>query len=322
MRLYLIALCCLCTNTTHGSLLVGNYLHGRISRFDDNTGASQGVFAGTGEGVTIPEGMTLGPDGSIFVVMDDFSSAPETVTRFTQTGQPLGVFSTLGNGTHANDLTFGPDGNLYVSFATAGFVRRYSGINGAFIDNFTVGGGLSTGAGLTFGPDGNLYVSSYETGSVKRYDGLTGQYIGDFASGGGLSGPTGLEFGPDGSLFVSSRDTDEVKRYDAITGAFLENFAQGNGLDSPEHLAFGPDGNLYVASFNTNQVKRFDGTTGAFIDDFVPAAGPAYPVGLLFIPSNVPEPSTATLVAFCVAALLPRLVLHPPASRKMRWRRP
>jgi sugar lactone lactonase YvrE len=312
MRVLLIAFCSLgVASTARASLLVSNYLGTSIRRYDHSTGAAQGNFADASEGVRGPEGMSIGPDGNVYIVMGEVGNSPEVIRRFTPAGVPLGVFATLGNSTFANRLTFGPDGNLYVSFATAPYVRRYNGTTGEFIGSFAQGGELSIGAGLVFGIDSNLYVSSHDTESVKRYDGATGQYLGNFATG--IVKPTGLAFGPTGDLYVGSRDMDEVMRFDAATGAFLGSFGAGSGLDAPDDLAFGPDGHLYVTSANTRQIKRYHGLNGTFIDNFV-ASTQILPTALLFIPQNVPEPSA---VASMLLALI--CLKSCPASRSALW---
>ena len=182
------------------------------------------------------------------------------------TGEFIDAFVDSGPSYFPTGLTFGPDGNLYVTDPGLDSIVRFDGKTGAFIDVFASGGKLSFPLYLVFGPDGNLYVDSRD--EVLRYDGTTGDFIDVFASGGGLDGLTGLIFGPDGNLYVSSSGTDNVLRYDGTTGDFIDVFASGGGLDGPRGLVFGPDGNLYLISRGTGNVLRYDGTTGDFIDVF------------------------------------------------------
>ncbi|XGV97425.1 MAG: PEP-CTERM sorting domain-containing protein [Leptolyngbya sp. BL-A-14] len=145
------------------------------------------------------------------------------------TGTFQGNFVTPGLGglRAPDDLTIGPDGNVYVS----------SGGN----------------SGL------NLFDPTYpQDSAVLRYS-PTGSFLGVAASGSGLTRPYGNAFGPDGSLYVSSFRTNEILRYNPITGAFLGVFASDNnggfgslnGLNGPNGLLFGPDGSLYVTTEGT-----------------------------------------------------------------------
>ncbi|MEZ6095178.1 MAG: hypothetical protein R3C03_13270 [Pirellulaceae bacterium] len=107
----------------------------------------------------------------------------------------------MGSISGAEDLTFGPDGNIYVG-STSG-VMRVNATTGAittFIANGT--GGLSLAAGLEFGPDGNLYVGDQNGNAIRRYDGTTGAYIDNYATG--INGPAYLEFTADHRVTITN----------------------------------------------------------------------------------------------------------------------
>lgn len=224
-----------------GNLYVGDWaggfqdrLGGRILRFDGTTGAFLDEFVATGSGgIVHPFGMAFAPrpgDPSkldLYVCNVGDKEHSGNVLRYDgSTGSFLGVFvdSHSGNLGLPNSLTFGPDGNLYVS-SNAAFdsggpdaVLCYQGPGGptpgAFLGMFVSpgSGGLESPTGILFGPDGNgdgwedLYVSNSRLtgvgsdqgtlGTVKRYDGVTGAFIDTFVPirSGGLSSPSGLFF--------------------------------------------------------------------------------------------------------------------------------
>lgn len=159
-------------------------------------------------------------------------------------------------------MTYGPDGNLYVSSSATHSITRYLGQTGQFIDTFVSSGsgGLDRGYDMTFGPDGNLYVAERSKG-ILRYSGATGAFLGAWGTSGSgrLSTAHGVTFGPDGKMYVS--DDRIVRRYDA-TGTYLDDFIGGlPGLEGAGRLRFGPDGNLWVP-LNVG-ITRYNGITGA-----------------------------------------------------------
>lgn len=191
------------------------------------------------------------------------------------TGAFAGAFVTTGSGglSSPTGMTFGPDGNLYVTSSSTQSILRYDGVSGDFIDVFvpTGSGGLSAPTGLTFGPDGNLYVGdSAPINDVKRYHGTTGAFIDIFAGGASAGGSVQVvSFGPDGNLYVA--DQLHVVKYAGSSGAFIDYVASnGNGLGSPVSLAFGADGNMYVVGYQSSRVDRFS-LSGTFLGTFVAA---------------------------------------------------
>jgi sugar lactone lactonase YvrE len=156
-------------------------------------------------------------EGNTIVLVDESS------------GSVLGNFTTPGAGglRSPDDLTFGPDGNLYVSMGGSNSIPLIDALypqdsavlrfapNGQFLGVAAFGNGLTRPYGNAFGPDGNLYVASFRSNQILRFNGTTGEFLDVFASdlnGGfgtenGLNGPNGLLFTPDGSLLVTTEGT-------------------------------------------------------------------------------------------------------------------
>lgn len=238
--------------------------------------------------------------GGDLLVLDRVASG--SVLRFdSTTGAFLDIFVPKGSGglSYPNDITVGPDGNLYISQTpgadyTSATVLRYSGTTGAFMDVFVQpnSGNVNQAAAIRFGPDGNLYVADFNDGicctaTVKRFNGTTGAFIDVFTSGYGMVHPSGMTFGPDGNLYVG--DELNIVRFNGTTGAFIDVFvpAGTDGLPVPPcgpsgDIVFGSDKNLYAAAPYCNTVVRYNGTTGAFMDFFVPSG-----TGVLSSPSGL-----------------------------------
>ena len=229
-----------------------------VVRYDGVTGEFIDVFT-SGVGVVGLSGMDSGPDGHLYVTHGSYVERYDGIT-----GAHIDTFvsarEVLDEAWH---LTFGPDGNLYVSSNELDLVARFDGTSGEFIDVFALDGGLSRPTGLVFGPDDNLYVASGLSYKVLRYNGTTGEFIDVFAGGPEMFEPVGLDFGPDGHLYVCNGIPPNILRYHGTTGVLAGVFASGP-LYWPYDLTFGPDGNLYVADRRsgyppTGAVARFEG---------------------------------------------------------------
>jgi sugar lactone lactonase YvrE len=179
----------------------------------------------------------------------------DSITIFDEiTGTFQGNFTTPGLGglRDPDALTFGPDGNLYVSsggssslnifdslYPTDSAVLRFSPA-GEFLGVAASGNGLARPYGNAFGPDGNLYVSSFRSNQILRFDGKTGQFLDVFASDNNsglgslnsLNGPNGLLFGPDGSLYVTTQGSANT-----ALGGLTFNFNSQVLRYSPEQVA-------------------------------------------------------------------------------------
>ena len=310
-------------------LLVSSSGTGDIKQFNASNGTPLGVFA-SGGGLLVPQGITIGPDGNVFVA-DAHSLAVyrydgTTGASLPSPGNTGAIFVSPGSGGMVQPLgvAFGPDNNLYVTDrgtadGTTGAVRRYGGTTGAPVGTglFANGNGLGVPSSLVFGPDGHLYVSN-DTGntsnSILRFNGATGVPLPSLGNtgaffvspgAGGLVRPQGLVFGPDGNLYVGGQSNrfaafpliPQVLRFNGTTGTFIDAFATANLLN-PIGVAFGPDGNLYVGDASAG-VLRFNGTNGNFIDYFAPIGTVNFVTYLTFklnaSPSLVVFPPTLSL---------------------------
>ena len=233
--------------------------------------------------------LAAGQPATAAVVLVGNTNGNNVVLVNTDTGRIVRDFIAAGSGglISPDDLTYGPDGNLYVSSGTktGGAILRYDGRTGAFIDEFATSDSLRRPYGAAFGPDGLLYVSSFRSDEILTYNATTGAFAGVFASGdgtaNGLNGPNDLLFGPDGTLYVTTQGSvadangdvsftqkSQILKYDIATGTgtvFVDQPAPwptSFGFVSYLGLAFGPDGNLYSTDF-ANGIRAYDLATGS-----------------------------------------------------------
>ena len=106
--------------STAQSLLVTNGGGNSVLSYQTSPPASQGAFITPASLAMLnPRGMTIGPDGNLYVVGTDLAD-PNTghVHRFNgQTGAFIEGVANSGAGIY--DLTWGPDTRLYVTSATS-----------------------------------------------------------------------------------------------------------------------------------------------------------------------------------------------------------
>jgi DNA-binding beta-propeller fold protein YncE len=276
--------------------LTNDQAGGRLLEYDGATGQFEGLIAN----VSTPRGITVGPNGNLFVASESENRVLEYA--FDNGLQPTTFVAANSGGLRSpHGLTFGPDGNLYVtSFRQELNVYRFDGTTGAFVDIFA-SYPLEPGwaRDIVFGPDGNLYVSTLFLG-VFRFDGNSGEPLGSFAFVDALGPIAGITFGSDGALYAAASETDAIVRFDGETGELIDTFvaAGAGGLNAPHGIGFGPDGNLYVASAFSDAILRYDGNNGAFLDKF---ASESLDVPLFFV--FVPEPNCLLLFVLGVCAI-------------------
>ena len=172
------------------------------------------------------------------------------VLRFDWASQTYQPFVSPGSGglQTASGITFGPDGNLYVTDGSRAEILQYDGTTGNLLSVYVSAGagGLNNPLGIKFGPDGNVYACSIGSNQILKYEGPNspdglqpGQFLGVFANTQHAS-PFDFDFGADGNVYVScpegiTNTTDSfIDRYygpsSPLAGQFIGTFvANGTG---------------------------------------------------------------------------------------------
>jgi len=182
-----------------GDLLVTSGATSQILRYEATTGAAKGVFA-SGDGMSGPVGLTVGPDGTVYVG----AALSNAVYVYDRNGALLRILQSPAGQSNATGVLLDRRGQLLVAESVTNTVQRLDPVTGA-ATVFASGGGLAVPIGLTFLPGGDLLVGSFNNDKVVRYDGTTGAPEGDFIVGGagGLDGTHNFAFLPEAGSAIN-----------------------------------------------------------------------------------------------------------------------
>lgn len=206
-------------------------------------------------------GITEGPDGALYagsvVGQSIYRIDRETGTVTTEVEAPAGS---------ADDLVFGPNGQLYWTDILRGQVKTRNNAGDVVI----LANNLPGANAIDFHPDGRLFVTQVFQGDALNEIDPAGvapprQVIAD------IGGLNGFEIGQDGFLYGPLWFRDQVVKINVDTG---ELNVVTDGIDTPAAVNFGIDGALYVAENATGQIFSVDIKTG---EKQVIAATPSNP---------------------------------------------
>lgn len=233
----------------NGKLLVADQDGRRVVQYDLGTSLFESVlipsnylFGATG--MTAPTGMTLGPDGQLYI------TDASRVVRWDFSASTGSVFTTGEAPSSGRGLTFGPDTNLYVAVASGNRVKRYNGTTGAFINDWAANF-ITSPWDLVFRKNVNgsgdldLIVSGLRAASSATnlvfqgpFDASPGTFISGFTTGTQAPLPTGIGFGLSDHFFVADNTTGgNILEYDA-NGNYLGIFWDGPSNTKLSFLTF------------------------------------------------------------------------------------
>ncbi len=231
-----------------GELFISSSTNSQVRRYNGTTGVFEAIVAASngdpampfpGSTLTLPNGLVFGRDLNGDTFDDLWVSSEGTSEVLVFSGNPafpallqafvLGADGGLAGGSH---ITFGPEGDLYVSSAGGGAVLRYDGGDGGFHYAFVppARGGLDSPQGLLFN-DGRLLVVSAGTNQVLSYETTpSGDLVDTVATG--LPALRAVRESDDRSLlyagFRNPTNSTEliVRRYQNTDGGFVDDFIE------------------------------------------------------------------------------------------------
>jgi sugar lactone lactonase YvrE len=265
------------------------------------------TFAVLPAGATNPEGITVVPDGNVYVstfAVGGTNSGVGEILVFRRSGKFLRTIAVQGSSTLLLELAFHPTtGELLVIDFVGDMVsdRRVLEVNpttGMSTVFTTIPGGAAAGPNvLTFDSDGNVYISDSFQGVIWRTDPTGGAAVAWVThpllttSGVPPFGANGLAFNNDESiLFVANTGNDTVVKIPVgagFTAGTPEVFV--NSVNGADGLIIDADDNIWIAANQADEIVVLDptGRVIAKLGDFFGVSQKGSPIGLLFPASLV-----------------------------------
>lgn len=196
--------------------------------------------------ISVPEGITAGPDGALWFVNWNYSS----VERITTNGVISNYPDPNAGGPWA--IAVGSDGALWFTNVVNNVIAR---ITTKGVESYYAPATITGPFGITAGPDGALWFTNGGSNTIGRI--TTDGVVTDFPSGSGsnqqIDEPLGITAGPDGALWFTNYGDNTIGRI--TTGGVVTDFS-GQGISSPGDITVGPDGALWFINLSNNSIGR------------------------------------------------------------------
>jgi len=231
-----------------GNVFVAEISGDRITEISPS--GTQHTFYQFDSQVDNPEGLTIGPDGALYVcgTIDNPTSGVHNVYRIDATGHAT-VYASVGM-QESGGLVFDADGNLYVSdLYNNGTLWKVT--PDKQVSTFVTGQGYMTG--LAIAPDGHtIFAATWLYNTVLRItpDGQSSVFATPDT-------PWGLTFDSTGNLYVGQ--STQITKYDTngVPSVFATGLHDVRGLASaPEPSTLALLGSVALAGLITRRKMR------------------------------------------------------------------
>ncbi len=215
------------------------------------------------------------------------SRGTDAVHRYDTSGNFLGEFIASGSGglVGPEQVLFHPDGSVLVTGFGNNAIKRYDGLTGDYLGDFSSGYALEAPSKMSIGPDSLIYVTQWGTVQQKvvRFD-LAGNFVDEFTN---IDTPNGLGhfWDAQGRFYLSvygNGATGTVQRF-AADGTFLDVFINSVILQGPTDIWQEASGDVLVQDWTVGNVLRYD-STGSYLGVYI--SGLTNPEGHAFLPPN------------------------------------